>query len=243
MLKYLNSITLLFFLIFSMAYAQQRQQQPSPWSTPDKYGEWEFSIYFGAGFIGDTSGATPIAGGEELRLVTLDYTSGFSAGVRLTQNLGKRLGAELEYTFSNQPLAFLNLTPDLPRYDASHDVHTFQYNILFYGFDRSSRLRPYGQVGGGAQLFYIGGSSKNDALTRGIVFTETWKFAANFGGGVKYLVGKDWGFRFDFRDVLSGAPDYGLPPTAGETTAGFRPNVMLQNWQVNVGFFYTWEQF
>ena len=239
MVKYLKLTTLLFLLTLPCVSAQQQQQ--SPWHTPDKHGEWEFSFFAGAGFTGDQSGATPIEGQEELRLVNLDYTSGFTAGIRLTQNLGERLGAELDYAFSNQPLAFVDLTPGLPRFDVEHNIHTFQYNLLVYGFDRSSRFRPFGQIGGGAQLFHIGGNSKDDALTKGMNLKERWKFAVNFGGGVKYLVGKNWGFRFDVRDVISGVPDYGLPRTATETSPGFRPDDRLHNWQINTGFFFSWE--
>jgi opacity protein-like surface antigen len=140
-------------------------------------------------------------------------------------------------------MGFVNMTESIPRFDIDHSIHTFQYSILVYGFGRKSKLRPYGQIGGGAQLFNIDGNSKNAALVQGILLKERWMFAANFGGGAKYLVSKNWGFRFDFRDVISGTPDYGLPPVTSETTPGFRPDGMLHNWQVSGGFFFSWEEF
>jgi outer membrane protein W len=124
-----------------------------------------------------------------------------------------------------------------------HGIHTFQYSILVYGFGRSSRLRPYGQFGGGAQLFYIDGNSKNVGLTQGLTLKERWKFAVNFGGGAKYLIGKNWGVRFDVRDVISGTPDYGLPHETSESNPGFRPDGSVHNWQISTGFFFSWEEF
>ena len=239
--KYLKLTTLVFLMTFPLAFAQQQQ---SPWHTPDKHLEWELSFFAGASFAGDKSGATPVQGQEnEFWLVKLDYTSGFLAGLRLTQNINERLGAELDYTFSNQPLAFVDIKPALSRFDVEHSIHTFQYSILVYGLKSSSRFRPYGQFGGGTQLFYISGNSKNEGLVKGLTLKENWKFAVNFGGGAKYLVGKNWGFRFDVRDVISGVPDYGLPHTTSVHKPGFRPDGMLHNWQVNAGFFFSWEKF
>ena len=212
---------------------------------PPRHTEWEASFFGGFAAANDQTSLTPVEGENEARKVGLDYKRGYLLGTRLTQNLGAYLGAELEYNFADQPLTFINLRPDLPTLDVKHDIHSIIYSILFYPFDRSGRLRPYGSIGGGTSYFHIRKQSKNDAAAEGIVLKDRWKFAFSFGGGVKYLITNKLGVRVDVRDQIAGVPNYGLPDTSpvlpgGAIGAAFRADGQVHNWMVNVGFNYYW---
>ncbi len=212
---------------------------------PNLYKEWEVAGLFGAAFVGDQSSETPVEGQDMTRLVGLDYSSGFLMGIRLTQNLKGKMGAELDYTYANQPLTFLNLSPTIPKLSVSHRVHSFVYSILYYFGDRNSRVRPFVSVGAGASLFQIDGTSKFEALARGVDLNDTWKFVGSFGGGVKYMINDSIGIRFDVRDLLSGVPSYSLPRTSsvdddGTIGPAFRPDGILSDWQFSGGILFTW---
>jgi len=168
----------------------------------------------------------------------LSFASGYIVGARVTENLGKYFGAELEYSLSNQPLVFTNLTPDISRVSVDHRVHQITYVVLVYGLPRSSRWRPYGLVGPGISLYEFFGDKEDDAIARGLSLKDRWKFGATFGGGVKYRVTDQVGLRFDVKDHLTGVPDFGLPATGTATAPGFRPDGTLQNWQFTIGLSY-----
>lgn len=206
--------------------------------------KWEFSFLAGVAASGDQSSSTPVSGEDTTRLVGLDYASGYLIGVRITENLGERFGAELEYSFANQPLAFQNLQPSLTRLDLEHREHSFDYNILFYALPASSRIRPYAVAGIGACFYQIKGSSKDFALGEGLSLRDRWKLAGSWGGGLKYFFSDKWGVRFDIRDQITGTPDYGLPHAAasfqGVPGAAFKPDGVLQTWQFSAGFLVAW---
>jgi opacity protein-like surface antigen len=207
--------------------------------------EWEASFFGGFSSASDQASLTPVEGAASARSVGLDYKDGYLLGARITQNLGELLGAELEYSFADQPLDFVNLRPSLPTLDVEHKIHSIVYSILVYPFDRSRRLRPYGTFGGGASFYYIGKDSKNKAASQGIVLKDRWKFAFSFGGGAKYLITNKIGVRVDVRDQISGVPNYGLPDTSpalpgGEIGAAFRADGRVHNLIVNVGLNYYW---
>jgi opacity protein-like surface antigen len=212
---------------------------------PTIHSEWEASFFGGFASASDQTSLTPVEGQSSARPVGLDYKNGYLLGLRITQNLGEYLGAELEYSFADQPLDFVNLRPSLPTLDVKHNIHSIIYSILVYPFDRSGRLRPFGTVGGGTSFFYIGKDSKNKAAGEGIVLKDRWKFAFSFGGGVKYLLTNKLGVRVDVRDQITGVPNYGLPDTSpvlpgGEIGAAFRADGRIHNWMLNVGLNYYW---
>jgi len=211
-----------------------------------RHEEWEASFFGGFASVGDQSSLTPVEGQSSARSVGLDYKNGYLLGARVTQNLGDTFGAELEYSFADQPLDFINLRPSLPKLSVKHNIHSIVYSVLVYPFDQSGRLRPYGTIGGGTSFFYIGKDSKNQAATQGIVLKDRWKFAFSFGGGVKYLLTNKIGVRLDVRDQITGVPNYGLPDTSaslpgGELGAAFRADGRAHNWIVNVGLNYYFE--
>jgi opacity protein-like surface antigen len=206
--------------------------------------KWEFSFLAGFSSSGDQSSATPVTGTDTTRLVGLDFSSGYLVGLRITENLGERFGAELEYSLGNQPMAFVNLRPSLARLDLDHREHSIDYSVLLYALPTSSRLRPYAVAGLGACFYQIEGSSRDLALNQGLTLRNRWKLAGTWGGGLKYFVTDKWGVRFDVRDQITGVPDYGLPHAStlfqGVPGAAFKPNGVLQTWQFSAGFLVVW---
>ena len=165
-------------------------------------------------------------------------------GVRITENRWQYVGAELEYSFTDQPLLFQDLSPTLPLLALDHRVHKLAYSLLFHGRGRGERIRPFGSIGFGTSFFQVSNHSQDEALRQGVDLKNRWKLAFSYGAGVKFQVVPGWGIRADFRDQITGVPDFGLPSQApllegGETGPGFRPDGTLHNWQITVGFVYA----
>ena len=210
--------------------------------TPDE-NKWEVSGFGGFGGAGDGTFVTPVEGGST-QDVGLDVEQSYVLGVRITENLGQYLGAELEYAFTNQPLLFQELSPILPSLGLDHSVHKFAYSILFYGTGRGKRIRPFGSMGFGTSFFQVSGNSQDNSLRQGLDLRNRWKLGFSYGAGVKFQGESGWGFRADFRDQVTGVPDFGLPSQAsilesGAVGPGFLPEGALHNWQITGGFVYT----
>jgi opacity protein-like surface antigen len=207
---------------------------------------WEVSIFAGGSFPGDGLFATPVTGSTQQtsRTVGLSYGSGSQLGLRVTENRWEHWGAAMEYGFSNQPLRFTNLSDAVPMMALGHSIHRFHYDVLYYPFDRSRRLRPFAFAGSGVSLFYVKGSSKDTAAAMGIHLSDPWKFTFSWGGGVKYLIRDQVATSFQFSDNISGVPHYGLPPNgrfvSGQYIPGFRPDGLLRDWLISLSFIYQW---
>src|SRR5262249_50595133 len=142
------------------------------------------------------------------RTVGMHYANGYQLGARVSERLDDFWGAELEYTFANQPLRFTNLSPTIQSLSLSHLVHRLTYNISFAPPMRTKRFRPYVKSGIGTALFYIPGDSKEEAFQKGLKLRDTWEFAFNAGGGFKYLVTDIAALTVDVRDQMSPVPSY-----------------------------------
>ena len=114
-------------------------------------------------FLTQVSGDTPTA-----TTVGMHYASGYLIGLRIAQNLGDFFASDLEYSFANQPLRFINLTPDIPSLSLGHSVQHFSYNVSYLPLPLEKRLRPYGSLGVGAVSYHISKGSKNEAAAMGV---------------------------------------------------------------------------
>jgi len=227
--------------LLTPAFAQQPPLQPHEH-------KWEVSIFAGSSHRGDGVYVTPFTGvdaeGNPVNTtanVGLDFAAGYIVGGRVTENLGKYFGAELEYSLANQPTAFINLSESLDRVDVDMRVHQITYSVLVYGLPKESKWRPYGAVGPGVALFEFFGDGEDQAIAEGLTLKDKWKFGATFGGGVKYRFVRNAGLRFDVRDFMSGVPSFGLPSTGTEAVPGFRPDGRLHAWQFTIGLSYLFQ--
>jgi opacity protein-like surface antigen len=211
------------------------------------HGEWELSVFGGVSYLNDGVYATPVEGSqmESSREVGLIYGTGAQIGIRVADNHWQHWGGSLEYSFSNQPLTFTNLSDSIPSLGIGHGIHRVSYNVLYYTRDRDSRLRPYVFAGPGVSLFHVSGSSKDSAAMLGIYLKDPWKVTMNWGGGAKYLIKKQIAASFHFSDSISGVPGYGLPETGRLTldgyVPGFRPEGLMHNWLIGAGFVFQWD--
>ncbi len=210
---------------------------------PARTDKWEFSGFFGINKpTGDDSFLTPVSDGST-QLVSLDSETGYVVGARITQNLRNFFAAELEYSFANQRAALVNLSPALPRFDLRQKVHTVNYNGLVYLTRRGSKIRPFGTAGVGVSLFQLSGETGSRGVAVGLDLVDRWKFAFSWGGGVKILKWRNWGVRFDFRDTVTGIPDFGLPRVSevvnGIPGPALRPDGLMHRLQFSGGFVYS----
>jgi opacity protein-like surface antigen len=209
------------------------------------HGEWEASIFAGGSFLGSGEYDTPIEGTGQSRTVGLKYDSGFQIGGRITANRWEHWGAEGEYSFSDQAVTFSNISDDYASLTLDHSIHRIAYNVIYYIYDRNSRLRPYLLGGPGVTLFHISGSTKDAAKAQGIPISDPWKFTMNWGGGFRYLLKKQIAVSAQFSDSISGVPAYGLPDVGRyvDTTyiPGFSPSGVMHNWLISGGFVYQWD--
>jgi len=214
---------------------------------PLSHRRWEFSGFGGTSIIKDQVFTTPVTGSDQQSSaqVGLQFGTGWSLGARLSESMGDYWGAEFEWSYSNQPLRFMNLTPSVPSLSVDHAVNTFAYNFIFFFTSPSSRLRPYAISGIGTSLFSPYGSSKSNASAAGIDLGNSWTFVFDWGGGVKYLFHDHWAARVDFRSHLGTMPSYGLPSSAGIAQGQYVPGMAvsgtLQNWTINAGIAYQWD--
>jgi opacity protein-like surface antigen len=232
-------------LVFGVAWFSAAAEAQTGF--PPTHRAWEFTVFGGGSLIHGEQFETPVIGSsqETTRTVGMHFGVGPQLGVRIAENRWNHWGASLEYSFSNQPLSFTNVSPDLYSIAFGHSVHRWVYDVLYYPLDRSKRLRPYAFAGGGVSLFHINEASKAEAAsTLGLTLTDSWKFAFSWGGGVKYLALDHVAFCLQLSDRITGVPDYGFPRSiefaGGEFRPGFEPTGYLNNWLLSLGFAYQW---
>lgn len=210
--------------------------------------EWEVTGFAGRSFVTKSRFSTPVTGSdqESSRTVGIEYASGYETGVRVSQNVNDFWAADLEYSFANQPLTFTNLSPGIESLSLTQYIHDFSYNVSYLPLPRTKRFRPYVLAGVGAALFYIAGRSKKDALELGVWLRDSWEFTFNWGGGFKYLIQDQFALTFDVKDRISRVPSYGLPASTVVAGGQYQPGIAvhgpLQNWQLNFGFTFQWDE-
>jgi opacity protein-like surface antigen len=209
-------------------------------SSPPAYHKWEGTAFGGGSFAGKFKVPSATSGS-----VGLNYGGGYQVGLQARQNLGDYWAADLEYSFSNQPLTLTNLRPDIESFAVSHSIHQFSYSYSHQPLSHHRRFRPYGRIGAGASLFYIHGSSKHDTADLGVPLRDSWKFTVNLGGGARYMVHDDVALTLDMRDHISGVPSYGLPPPPrvvnGQPVPGSERAGLMHNIRLNFGVTIRWD--
>jgi opacity protein-like surface antigen len=233
-------------LVLVFAFAQTVFGESSN-STDDE--DWQVSAFGGGSFLGDFQFPTPVfsKGQQSSQTVGIHYASGYQVGMRVTENVNKYWSGDLEYSFANQPVTFTNLSPNIQSLSLGQSVHHFSYNFSYIALPHLGRLQPYAKIGTGATLFHISNSFKREALQRELALRDSWKFLVNWGGGFQYLVYEPVSVTFDVKDNVTGVPSYGLPPSARIVDGHYRPglsrNGLMNNWQINFGVTFRFEEY
>jgi opacity protein-like surface antigen len=230
-------------LVLSFQHFLTAQTYPGSTTYPTiKQDKWEFSAMGGWASVSSPSSFVTSVDDGSSYLVGLHQDGGYAFGLNITENNREYLGFEFGYTFADQTSTFDNLSPSLQTFVIKQKIHNFNYLGLIYLTKRESRLRPYGTVGAGVSLFVPDSSAQRVGVENGLDLARRWKMSFNWGGGMKWALGKKWGLRFDFRDTVTGIPDYGIPrsatvPAGAQVTPAFRPDGQYHHLQFTVGIY------
>ena len=150
-----------------------------------------------------TAGVDPGSG-------TYTLKSGFRINFRMTLNQGRFLGHEFGYGYNHtsleappttvttgsglpgQPVT----TTTLPAQTLGTPAHQGFYDFLVYGVPEGKVVRPF--VCGGVQFTAFSTPGNN--------YNRETKYGINYGGGLKFKVKENWGFRLDARQYNMGKP-------------------------------------
>jgi opacity protein-like surface antigen len=135
--------------------------------------------------------------------------SGFRITLRMTLNSGRFLGHEFGYGYSHTTLespASTTLAGGLagqpvitlttPAQSIGVPAHQGFYDFLVYGVPEGKVVRPF--VAGGVQFTAFSQPNNN--------YNRETKYGINYGGGLKFKVKENWGFRLDARQYNMGKP-------------------------------------
>jgi hypothetical protein len=157
------------------------------------------------------------------------FASGGRAGIRVTLDITKHLGAEGSYSYgtNNLRVADLNGVPPLVRGFGVRDQQ-IDGDILYFLTASSRRLRPFAAFGVGILRVSPTSEAKATASTEGFIagpatLSSGNKFDFNYGFGVEDKLVKHFGIRFDLRDYVLAPPRLGAPSGPGSPGAGFFP--------------------
>jgi hypothetical protein len=218
-------------------------------SDEPEYREWEVAGFTGASFAGDYHFTTAVvgSGSETARRVGMKWSPGYLIGVRINQYFREYWQADLEYSFALQNVRFTNISPDNPTISINNYIHHIDYNVGYMPLRGDKRFRPYFNVGTGAVLFFLNGTSLAGARAQGLNLRQsTWQFLVNWGGGAKYLIVDQFAVSFDVKDSYTGIPKYAIPSTSQVINGQFIPGVAIggamHNWQVSGSANYQWDE-
>lgn len=133
------------------------------------------------------------------------------AGARLAVNTWVFMGHELSYAYRKND----SQTDD--EYAAGVKIHNYFYNFVVHAMPQGSVMRPFITAGVGFSTFVPPGVSSL------FTYSSSTKPGINFGGGVKFRLGRRYGIRYDMRKYITGRPSRILQEnaTSVEHSAGF----------------------
>jgi opacity protein-like surface antigen len=119
-------------------------------------------------------------------------------------------------------------------------VHHAYYNQIFYPRRyETGRIKPYLTGGIGLAGYTLTAQARSTALQASIGdFSKLdYRFAMNYGAGIKAELGESAGVRFGFRHHFSEVPTFGVPKESGQ--GAFLPfDGKLQTLEASVGVYY-----
>jgi hypothetical protein len=160
-------------------------------------------------------------------------------GVSFTENFASHLGAEQSLTYSQNALQFDQAFGGaLQNFQIAQRMWQFQESLLFYFTPKRARIRPYLKGGIGMisyrptdEALAILTNPTNAGLGAYNVAADT-RFAATYGGGIKFRLSEHFGLRAELLGVASREPHYGLAQsgiTPSQLISGAVPNTLGAN--------------
>jgi len=157
-----------------------------------------------------TSTADPASG-------TYTMKSGVRITARMAINSGRFIGHEFGYAYSRTKLEAPSFTgtvtginglpvqQTVPASELSVPSHQGFYDFLVYALPEGSHVRPF--AAGGVQFTAFSQPNSYN-------YNRETKYGINYGGGLKFKVKDNWGFRLDVRQYNMGKP-FKLPNVSG----------------------------
>lgn len=154
---------------------------------------------------------------------------GWNFNIASTFNAHKHFSHEIGFTWNSSKFRVDLQTPiSLDVIKQNADIRQFNYSLLYHFRPNGKRLRPYLAGGAGMQIVRLteahaeGNRYLKLAFRELNVFYAAFRFSQdpplegggifqgtlNYGGGVKYHINKRIVLRADFRETLSGQPDF-----------------------------------
>ena len=181
---------------------------------------WEAGAAAGSG-VALSSTVTGTAGSAAAGLTTSP-----SFGVYVGQDVSRRLGGEIRYTFRPGDLRLRSGGTTVTFGGQSHLVH---YDLLVYGAPKSGSIRPFVAIGGGVRLTRgTGREAPYQPLMEHALLTRTPQVqpVASLGAGFKMTVGRKMIFRAEFRDYVSPFPTKVIAPAGGAKIDGWLHDIV-----------------
>lgn len=174
---------------------------------------WEAGGAAGAGL------APGVSASNALGHAATGFSDSPAFGFYVGQDLYKRLGGEIRYTFRTGDLRLSSGSAKAVFGGQSHLIH---YDLLIYGKPEGVKVRPFMIVGGGARISRgTGPETVYQPLWQYALLTKTHQAqpVASLGGGLKWKLSGRLVLRAEVRDYLSPFPRQVIEP-AGETRIG-----------------------
>jgi len=176
---------------------------------------WSVGALAGFGFSRDVSITN--AGGS----AQAGFASDFAAGAVLSQDVSDYFGGELRYVYRAGNSQLQSGGEKVTLHAASHIV---VYDLLYYLWPKSVRIRPYVAAGPAVRIYTATGHELvNQPLSDFalLLHRNQTKPIISFGGGVKAALGEHFLLRADFRDYLSPFPGAVIAPAASAREHGW----------------------
>ncbi|HUQ90463.1 MAG TPA: outer membrane beta-barrel protein [Bryobacteraceae bacterium] len=156
--------------------------------------------------------------------VKASFSPGFAAGFVLGQDMGRRWGGEIRYTYLRNSA---KLEGNTAKATFGAQSHVINYDFLLYFSPSGSRARPFLSFGAGIKHHTGSGP---EAITQPLfeyaLLTKTTDTTptASVGFGVKFRVGDTGSFRVEVKDYISPVPTKIIVPNRGASLSGWMHN-------------------
>jgi hypothetical protein len=144
------------------------------------------------------------------------FNSGVAVGALLGNDITRRFGGEVRYTYMNSDL---QVSAGSTKVTADAQSHAVNYDLLFHAMPRGESTRLFAAVGAGVKYVRgIGPEPPFQPLSSLVVLTHTNETLPliSVGGGLKFTLSRRALARIDFRDFMTPYPGalLALPPNS-----------------------------
>jgi len=174
-----------------------------------------------------------------------DQANGGVGGFRFTQNFWNYISLEQTGTIHANANTVYRIPATQNDYSFGTRMRQFHFNPVFHFKPRESRVRPFVTAGFGMDYFQVTeearrqvGNGVNSPFMQLTNLESTWKFAFNYGGGLKVALNDRIGLRFDARGFATGSPDHGIIGVAPPGAIAFSRQTPVNHFQTTAGILF-----